>query len=161
MGENEKPLTTENISLDVSKDNEDNVRTMVKKEAWASLVRATVLEQWKRNAHRPGTRCQSIQVPTIPCGSKGPRDRGRGSRQIAEGRRHWAFYVRVGRPSALFTGKDGRLRFCRDWRKLNSMTVKDTYHLLIMDDCIDTLREAQYCTNLDEKSFYCTMNIRK
>ena len=38
--------------------------------------------------------------------------------------------------------KDGRLRFCIDYRKLNSMTVKDTYPLPRMDECINSLGES-------------------
>ena len=57
--------------------------------------------------------------------------------------------------------KDGKLRFCIDYRKLNSMTVKDTYPLPRMDECIDTLGEAQYFTTLDAYSGYWQMKIRK
>ena len=39
--------------------------------------------------------------------------------------------------------KDGKLRFCIDYRKLNAMTVKDSYPLPRMDECIDTLGEAK------------------
>ena len=45
--------------------------------------------------------------------------------------------------------KDGKLRFCIDYRKLNAMTVKDSYPLPRMDECIDTLGDAKIFTTLD------------
>lgn len=32
--------------------------------------------------------------------------------------------------------RDGRLRFCADYRKRNATTVRDTYPLPWMDECI-------------------------
>lgn len=39
--------------------------------------------------------------------------------------------------------KDGSLRFCVDYRKLNEVTVKDAYPLLRIDDALDSLANAQ------------------
>ena len=44
--------------------------------------------------------------------------------------------------------KDGSLRFCIDFRKLNSRTVKDTYNLPGVDDTIDTLIGSKYFSKL-------------
>lgn len=38
---------------------------------------------------------------------------------------------------------DGTMRFCIDYRKLNERTVRDSYPLTRMDDCLDSLGEAQ------------------
>ena len=57
--------------------------------------------------------------------------------------------------------KDGRLRFCIDYRKLNEMTVKDSYPLPRMDECIDSLGEAKVFTTLDAYSGYWQMPIRE
>ena len=40
--------------------------------------------------------------------------------------------------------KDGSLRFCIDFRKVNSRTVRDAYTLPCIDDTIDTLIGAKY-----------------
>ena len=50
--------------------------------------------------------------------------------------------------------KDGGLRFCIDFRKLNSRTVKDAYTLPRIDDTIDTLIGAKYFSKLDLRSGY-------
>ena len=45
--------------------------------------------------------------------------------------------------------KDGKLRFCVDYRKLNNVTKKDVYPLPRIDDILDQFRGAQYFTSLD------------
>ena len=45
--------------------------------------------------------------------------------------------------------QDGSLRFCVDYRRLNSLTVRDTYPLPRMDECIDSLGEAKVFSTLD------------
>jgi len=35
--------------------------------------------------------------------------------------------------------KDGMLRFCIDYRKLNSVTYKDSYLLRLIDNCLNAL----------------------
>jgi hypothetical protein len=49
---------------------------------------------------------------------------------------------------------DGSLRFCVDYRKLNDITVPDTYPLPRMDECIDSQVEAAIFTTLDCNSGY-------
>ena len=50
--------------------------------------------------------------------------------------------------------KDGSLRFCIDYRKLNSMTKKDVYLLPRIDDILDSLGETRYLTSLDLAAGY-------
>ena len=50
--------------------------------------------------------------------------------------------------------KDGCLRFCIDFRKLNSRTVKDAYMLPRIDSTMDTLIGAKYFSKLDLRSGY-------
>ena len=57
--------------------------------------------------------------------------------------------------------KDGKLRFCIDYRKLNSMTTKDTYPLPRMDEYIVSLGDAQYFTTLDAYSGYWQVRVRE
>ena len=48
--------------------------------------------------------------------------------------------------------KDGTLRFCADYGKLNSFTYKDVHPILRIDECVDTLGEANTFTTLDALS---------
>ena len=42
-------------------------------------------------------------------------------------------------PVLLVTKKDGSIRFCVDYRKLNSLTQKDAYNLPRIDDILDQI----------------------
>ena len=57
-------------------------------------------------------------------------------------------------PIGLVPISDGSLRFCVDYRRLNAITIPDTYPLLRMDDCIDSLGDAAVFTTLYCKSGY-------
>ena len=48
--------------------------------------------------------------------------------------------------------KDGTIRFCIDYRKLNLRTIKDAYAIPHIDDTIHLLAGAKYFTKLDLKS---------
>ncbi len=55
----------------------------------------------------------------------------------------------------VFPKTDGSFRFCVDCRKLNANTIRDSYPIPRMDDCIDSLGEAQLFTTLDCNPGYC------
>lgn len=57
--------------------------------------------------------------------------------------------------------KDGSLRFCIDFRKLNSRTIKDAYNLPRIDDTIDTLIGAKYFSKLDLRSGYWQVEMNE
>ena len=57
--------------------------------------------------------------------------------------------------------KDGSLRFCIDFRKLNNRTVRDSYNLPRIDDTIDTLVGAKYFTKLDLRSGYWQVEMEE
>ena len=57
-------------------------------------------------------------------------------------------------PVVLAPKKDGTLRFCVDYRKLNAVTIRDSYPIPRMDECIDSLGEATIFTTLDCNSCY-------
>jgi hypothetical protein len=44
---------------------------------------------------------------------------------------------------------DGSLRVCIDYRGLNEITWKDAYPLPRVDDTMDKLKDAHFCTHLD------------
>lgn len=52
-------------------------------------------------------------------------------------------------PVVLVKKKDGSLRFCVDYHKLNSITKKDVYPLPCIDDSLDHLRHARYFSSMD------------
>jgi len=52
-------------------------------------------------------------------------------------------------PCLLAPKSDGSPRFCSDFRKVNAVTVPDSFPLPRMDDCIDSIGPAVYITKLD------------
>lgn len=52
-------------------------------------------------------------------------------------------------PCLLVPKSDGSVRFCTDFRRVNSVTVPDAFPLPRIDDCIDNLGVATYITKLD------------
>ena len=52
-------------------------------------------------------------------------------------------------PIVLVKKKDGTLRFCVDYRKLNSLSQTDPYPMPRIDELIDRLGQAKYVTTLD------------
>ena len=57
--------------------------------------------------------------------------------------------------------KDGSLRFCIDFRKLNSRTIRDAYTLPCIDDTIDTLLGAKFFSKLDLRSGYWQVEMKE
>ena len=62
-------------------------------------------------------------------------------------------------PIVLVPKKDGSLRFCVDFRRLNAITRKDVYPLPRVEDILDTLGEAKYFTSLDLASGYWQVEL--
>lgn len=50
--------------------------------------------------------------------------------------------------------KDGTLRFCVDYRKINAIKIRNLYPLPRMDTCIDMIVDARVCSALDANSGY-------
>ena len=63
-------------------------------------------------------------------------------------------------PAVMVRKKDGSLRFCVDYRKLNDVTVKDSYPVPRIDDILDQLSGNCWFSTLDLKSGYWQLKIR-
>ena len=57
-------------------------------------------------------------------------------------------------PYIMVNKKGNGKRFCLDFRKLNSLTVKDSYPLPRIDDCLDRLGNAKIFSTIDLASGY-------
>lgn len=57
-------------------------------------------------------------------------------------------------PIVLARKKDGSVRLCVDYRKVNSITRKDAYPLPRIDDTLDTLAGSKLFSTLDLKTGY-------
>jgi hypothetical protein len=65
----------------------------------------------------------------------------------------------MGIANCLVTKPDGALRICVDYRKLNMISVPDTYPLPRIDECIDSLGDATVFTTLHCNSGYWQISV--
>ena len=65
-------------------------------------------------------------------------------------------------PPVIVRKKDGRIRFCVDYRRLNDITIKDNYPLPRIDDAMDSIGAGcRYFTTLDLAMGYYHVPIRQ
>lgn len=62
-------------------------------------------------------------------------------------------------PVVVLRKKDGKFRFCIDFRKVNNVTCKDAYPLPQVIATLDKLRGARYLSTLDLKNGYWQISL--
>ena len=55
--------------------------------------------------------------------------------------------------------KDGSVRWCVDYRALNKVTIKATYPLPLIEECLDTLAGNRWFSKLDANAAYWQIKI--
>ncbi|RVW89330.1 Transposon Ty3-I Gag-Pol polyprotein [Vitis vinifera] len=70
-------------------------------------------------------------------------------------------YIAMGAPVLFVKKKDGTLRLCIDYRKLNRVTVKNKYPLPRIDDLFDQLKGAKYFSKIDLRTWYHQLRVKE
>ena len=138
-------------------------------------VACRVLEEWKDRIFSQGPNdhgCTSAVKHTIPLSDEIPfkqRHRRIPPSQYDEVRNHLSDMLDCGvireshspysSPVVLARKRDGSLRFCIDYRKLNSKTIKDAYALPRMDEALEAMGGCSWFTTLDLKSGYYQIEV--
>ncbi|XP_054154595.1 uncharacterized protein LOC128953145 [Oppia nitens] len=63
-------------------------------------------------------------------------------------------------PVVLVKKKNGKIRFCVDYRKLNSITIKDRHPLPLINDALAALEGSKYFTVMDLLSGYWNIHVK-
>ena len=61
----------------------------------------------------------------------------------------------------LIRKRDGTVRWCIDFRRLNAVTTRDVFPLPLVDDCLDTLSGSVWFSKLDANSAYWQVPVRE
>ena len=66
-----------------------------------------------------------------------------------------------GAPMLFIKNKDDTLRLCIDYRKLNKVTMKNKYHLSMIDNLFDQLKDAKCFSKIDLRIGYHQLSVRE
>ena len=66
----------------------------------------------------------------------------------------------AGAPVLFVKKKDGSLRLCVDYRRLNRITIKNRYPLPLINNILDRLGKVKYFTKIDLRSGYNNVRIK-
>jgi len=67
----------------------------------------------------------------------------------------------AGYPVLFQKKKDGTLRLCVDYRKLNAVTIRNSYPIPLINEIIEKVKGAKYFTKLDLRSAYNLIRIKE
>jgi hypothetical protein len=62
-------------------------------------------------------------------------------------------------PVVLIPKSDGSIRFCIDYTRINALTAREVYPLPRMDECLDSLGEAEYFSTLDANTGFWQIEV--
>src|SRR6266542_966553 len=62
-------------------------------------------------------------------------------------------------PVVLVSKKDGSVRFCVDYKKVNDLTIEDTHPLLIVNNIVNKIGGKKYYTSIDLTSRYWQIEV--
>ncbi|KAL6345288.1 hypothetical protein AAG906_015771 [Vitis piasezkii] len=66
-----------------------------------------------------------------------------------------------GAPMLFMKNKDDTLRLCIDYRKLNRVTMKNKYHLSMIDNLFDQLKDTKCFSKIDLRIGYHQLSVRE